>query len=80
MASRLRNAREAEGVSRAELARRSGVSERTLQRAEAGDDLSTVTKHKIIKAFNKLPDGLRVYTISDLFRSSNGTRRQRSNQ
>jgi transcriptional regulator with XRE-family HTH domain len=63
----LREVREHEGLSRAALGRAAGVSERTLQRAEAGEEVSTVTKHKIAKALNKLPDALDRYTVEGLF-------------
>jgi transcriptional regulator with XRE-family HTH domain len=66
-ANRLREAREREGLSRAALARSAGLNDKTLQRAEAGDPVSSVTLNRIVKALNRLPDALEKYTIERLF-------------
>ena len=57
-----------EGVSRAELARRAGISETTLRRVEeARRNVSPLTKAKIVRGFNNLLEKSRDYTFSDLF-------------
>jgi transcriptional regulator with XRE-family HTH domain len=63
----LREIREREGISRAALARATGLSEKTLQRAEAGELVSSVTQHRILNAFNKNSDRLRDYDLAELF-------------
>lgn len=65
--SQLRESRKREGQTLVALARRAGVSERTLRRAEDGGSISEVTRSKIVKAFNKIPDRLRDYTAEELF-------------
>ena len=67
--SPLRLAREQEGMSRAALARECGMAEKTLKRAEDGEGVSAVTRHKIVKGFNRLPDRLDSYTHDMLFPS-----------
>lgn len=65
--NRLREVRESEGISRAALARSAGLVEKTVQRAEAGEPVSNVTRHKIVKALNRMPDKLRSYSVDDVF-------------
>jgi transcriptional regulator with XRE-family HTH domain len=64
MAGKLREAREKEGLTRAQLARESGVSEKTLQRAEEdGRKVKGTTRYKIINALNRRKDRLRKYDV-----------------
>jgi transcriptional regulator with XRE-family HTH domain len=72
MSTNLRTVREQEGLSRAALARAAGVSEKTLQRLELGKNASTVTKAKVVKALNRLPDRLQTYTSAGLFDLAEG--------
>jgi DNA-binding XRE family transcriptional regulator len=67
MATKLRQAREQEGLSRPELAREAEVADKTLQRAEAGEKLAPRTRHKILNGFNRRPTRLRTYEMKDLF-------------
>ena len=67
--STLRRIRESEGVQRAELARLSGVSERTLRRVEAGILVSAVMQNRIVNALNRLPNRHRDYATDDLYES-----------
>jgi hypothetical protein len=57
-----------EALSKADLARKSGLLERTVHRAEnAKRTISPTTKSKIVKAFNSLPDKQHNYTLEYLF-------------
>ena len=67
MPKRLRQVRESEGLSRPELARAAGLSDKTLQRAENGNAVSGVTRHKIVNALNRRTERLQKYDVSDLF-------------
>lgn len=65
----LRQAREREGLTRMDLARIAGLAEKTLQRAEAGEEVSVVTQNRIINALNRRTERLRDYDVADLFAS-----------
>ncbi len=65
--TKLRSIREREGLSRATLARLADLSEKTLQRAEAGEPISEVTRNRILKALNALPNGLSTYVMKNVF-------------
>jgi DNA-binding XRE family transcriptional regulator len=66
--NRVTQARMAEALSKADLARKSGLSDRTVHRVENGRrTISPTTKSKIVKALNSLPDKQRDYTIEYLF-------------
>jgi DNA-binding XRE family transcriptional regulator len=66
--NRVKEAREAEAISRAELARRSGVVDKTIKNIEEGiTNCMQHTKTKIIKGFNSLENKQRDYTIEYLF-------------
>jgi DNA-binding transcriptional regulator YiaG len=67
MAQELRNIREAEGLSRAELSRLAQVSEATIQRAEKGMNVSRLTMNRLLNAFNSRPGRQRAYRLADLF-------------
>jgi DNA-binding XRE family transcriptional regulator len=65
--------REAQLMAKAELARRAGVSESTIDRIEAGKDCRMETKRKILFAL-----GLTVQESTKIFpRLKNGSRRLR---
>jgi transcriptional regulator with XRE-family HTH domain len=67
MPSKLRQVREREGLSRAELAQLSDLSERTIQRGENGANITNLTKNRILNALNRRPERLREYEFDDLF-------------
>lgn len=67
-ANRVKEAREKEGMPRAAFARLAEISDRTLQRLEAGTTVTEVTKNKVVNAFNRLPNKQRIYTSDFLFR------------
>ena len=57
-----------EAISRAELARLAGISERTLKRVEDGvPTISQNTRAKVVKGFNALMKKQRKYTTEHLF-------------
>lgn len=65
---RLRKIREAEGLTRSDLARRAQVSERTLQRIENEEsEPSPVTMNRIVKALNRTPNKLKEYQVNSVF-------------
>lgn len=67
MPTHLQEIREAEGLSRAALARLANVSESTIQRAEHGRTVSRLTKSRILNALNGREMKLRSYDVADLF-------------
>jgi transcriptional regulator with XRE-family HTH domain len=68
MGERLRIAREEEGITRAQLARESGVSDKTLERAEKdGGKVKNTTRYRIVNALNRRGDRLREYDVQELF-------------
>ena len=57
-----------EAISRAELARLAGISERTLKRVEDGvPTISQNTRAKVVKGVNELMNKQRKYTTEYLF-------------
>lgn len=67
MSVKLRQVREREGLSRAELGRISGVSERTIQRAEAGSLTMPTIRYKLLNALKRRSERLQTYALDDLF-------------
>ncbi len=66
--NRVLESRQAEAISRAELAKQGGPTERTIKRIEEGQGSCTpLTKFKIVKAFNSLLNKQREYTLDFLF-------------
>jgi DNA-binding XRE family transcriptional regulator len=66
--NKVRELREDEGISMAELARLSGVSEKTLRDVEKKRRTpAPFTKGKIAKGFNKIADKKQLYTVELLF-------------
>jgi len=63
--SKLQKVRMSEGLTQPELAVASGVSVRTVARAEGGYDIKEVTWHKILKGLNSLV-GSSKYKLSDI--------------
>jgi transcriptional regulator with XRE-family HTH domain len=64
----VKEARTQEAISRAELARRTGLSDRTIKHVEEGTrNVAPLTKDKIVKGFNALPNKQRQYTREYLF-------------
>ena len=62
----LRDTREGLGLSRPDFARRAGLSDKTVERAEAGENVSNVTKNRIVNAFKSL-DKDQAFTLADFF-------------
>jgi len=72
--NRVQKFREAALMAKAELARKAGVSESTIDRIEAGHDCRMETKRKILFAL-----GLSIQESGKLFpRNGNGVSRQRA--
>lgn len=70
MASKLRQVREGEGLSRAALARAAGLSERTIKRIEdeeADYAPTVVTKNKLRNGLNQHASSGQRYALNDLF-------------
>lgn len=66
----LKQIRQSEGISKAELARLAKISERTISRIESDMMTGTIeTKYRIVKGINSLPDRLKEYTFDDIFPS-----------
>lgn len=64
--NRIKEIRESLLVSKAELARRAGVSPLTIDRVEKGMDCRMDTKRKIIKALGlKLSDAAHIFNLND---------------
>jgi transcriptional regulator with XRE-family HTH domain len=69
--NRAKESRQAEAISRAELARRSDLADRTLKRLEENmHNVAPLTRSKIVKGFNTLEQKQREYTIEYLFPDS----------
>lgn len=66
-ASQLQRLRESAGLSRAELARAAQVSDRTVKRAEDGEELRTATRYKIIRGLSELSKRDSPYELDDVF-------------
>ena len=66
---RLREIREKEGLSRAELARLAHLSDKTLLRAESGGQISKPSQNAIVNALNRRDERLREYTVGRVFSS-----------
>ena len=71
--NRVQKFREAALMAKAELARKAGVSESTIDRIEAGRDCRMETKRKILFAL-----GLSIQESGKLFPRQDGVARQRS--
>ncbi len=71
--NRVQKFREAALMAKAELARKAGVSESTIDRIEAGRDCRMETKRKILFAL-----GLSIQESGKLFPRQDGAARQRS--
>ena len=70
--NRVREVRDKEAISKADLARKADLSERTIKRVEDGKcDCAPLTKHKIVRAFNNLVNKQLDYTIEYLFPDTN---------
>lgn len=66
--NRVKEARLQEGMARADLAKCSDLSEPTIQRVERGNEnVSPLTKNKIVNGFNSRPNRKREYTYAYLF-------------
>jgi DNA-binding XRE family transcriptional regulator len=66
--NRVQASREDEGVSKAELSRLAGISERTIRNIEEGlRAVSPTMKGKIAKGFNRIADKKLDYTVQYLF-------------
>ena len=66
--NRVAEARNREAISRAKLAALAGISEQTLKRVEDGTrNVAPLTKAKIVRGFNNLPNKQREYTREYLF-------------
>lgn len=66
--NRVMEARLQEGMSRADLAKSSDLTEPTIQRVEKGNEnVSSLTKNKIVNGFNSRPNRKREYTYEYLF-------------
>jgi DNA-binding XRE family transcriptional regulator len=72
MQTKLRQVREREGLSRPALSRLASVSEKTIQRAEAGDDVMSITKHKLVNALNRREERLQDYEVEEVFPENSG--------
>jgi len=69
--NKVRDSRTDEAISRAALARAARLSEKTIQRLEEGNgEIAQLTKNKIVRAFNELPNKKREYTLKYLFPNS----------
>ena len=71
--NRVQKFREAALMAKAELARKAGVSESTIDRIEAGNECRMETKRKILFAL-----GLTIQESGKLFPRNNGTPRLRA--
>lgn len=69
--NRVQRFREAALMAKAELARKAGVSESTIDRVEAGQDCRMETKRKILFAL-----GLTLHDSHKLFPRANGARQR----
>ncbi len=65
--NRVLDSRKIEGRSRAEMARKSDLSEQTFKRVENGGKIAQQTRWKIVNGFNSLENKKRVYTEEYLF-------------
>ena len=65
--SELQRLRESEGLSRAELARAGSVSDRTIKRAEEGENLRPETRYKILRGLNVLSKHDPSYELDQVF-------------
>lgn len=65
--NRLREIREAEGLSQAALAHLANLSARTINRVEKGLPCAPATKGRIAKVFIKMTNGLKSYVSEDIF-------------
>jgi transcriptional regulator with XRE-family HTH domain len=65
--SELQRLRQSEGLSRAQLAREAGVSDRTIKRGEDGAKLRTETRYRIVRGLNSLSEHEPPYEIDDVF-------------
>lgn len=66
--NKVKESRESEAISRAELARVSNLSEKTIKRVEDGTrSFTSVTKNRIVNGLNSLKNSKRAYTIEYLF-------------
>lgn len=63
--SNLRHIREQDGVRQVELARKSGLSDRTIRNAERGRVSTPTTLYKVLNAHNSLTG--KDYDLGDLF-------------
>ena len=66
-ASELRHIRQSEGLTCAELARASGVADRTVKRAEDGESVRPETRYKILRGLNSLSKHDPPYELQDVF-------------
>lgn len=68
MQNRVKASRDEEAISRAELSRRSSLSERTIKRVEENAlSIAPLTKNKLVYGFNALENKKHDYTIEFLF-------------
>ena len=66
--NRVSEVRQTEAISKAELARRSGIAERTLRRVEeARRNVSPNTRAKIVKGLNAVSNKKPEYTLDYVF-------------
>ena len=65
--NRLKELREAEGLSRSALAQRASLAARTIKRVEEGLPCAPATKGRIAKVFIQMDDGLNVYVFQVIF-------------
>jgi DNA-binding XRE family transcriptional regulator len=65
--NRVLESREQEGISRNAFAGRVGIAYQTLKKVEDGGEVTPPIKHRIVRAFNELPNPCREYTYEYLF-------------
>ena len=66
--NRVKESRDKEAISRAGLARKAGIAERTIKRVEDNSlTIAPLTKNKLVNGFNVIENKKRTYTLEYLF-------------
>lgn len=61
-----------EGLSVAQLGRLSNLSDRTVRKVEKGEDVASITRHRVVKGFNAYDRKTKDYTFAMLFPNNDG--------